>query len=491
MRYFASCLIAIVSLTGTACKTLQSNTTSKTKDTAIMVPGGEGYLFYRDAANIVIRKCPMFTAFFEKDGTAKSIDALKSVCNTSESKVELSQFKKSLSQALKLSSHYMNPKDKALVERYKIGEGDIKMDILRQQKSDILVELDPIRRFLDSLIGAGITDAEGNLSVDQLTKKRELEAKLADIEQKLAVGADIAAIIGEINRRIDDLVDGMITTPGLTKEQVFIFSRDGQGFLYNILSSYVYNVNILGLGLDFVPIPTGSFMMGSPATEESRGTDEQQHKVNLLKRFDIMTTEVSQKTWFEVMGDNPSRFRSKEFCQNTYFEVNGTSLCPYNPVESVSWERVQEFIRRINETSPGAKYRLPSEAEWEYVARGGSSTAYVNGNTPAELKNYAWYNDNSNLHTATISDKAPTTTYSNHKVFDMLGNVWEWTNDWYGSYPNTEVTNPTGPASGNEKVIRGCGWSANAPNCRFANREMQDPVTSSSIIGFRLVREIP
>ncbi len=491
MRYLTTCLFAAVFLTS-ACKTLQNNNheQSKAKDSAILVQGGDGYIFFRSDSNIVIKKCPMYTSFFEKDGSPKTTESLKVECNASESSVEISQFKKSLSQALKLSSHYLNPNDKLLTERYKLGEGNIKMDILRQQKADILVELEPIHRFLDSLKSAGVTDAEGNLSVEQLTKKRELEAKLAELEKKLSAEADIVAVIAEVNRRIESLVEVMISTPGLTKESVYIFSRDGQGFVYNILASYVNNVNILGLGLEFVPMPSGSFIMGSPESEAGRGTDEQAHKVNLLKRFEVMTTEVTQKTWFEIMGDNPSRFRTKESCPATYFEVNGTPLCPYNPVETVSWERVQEFVRRINESSPGAKYRLPSEAEWEFVARAGKQNAYVNSNDPTELKNYAWYSDNSNLKTAAIAEKDPIITYSNHRIFDMIGNVWEWTNDWYGSYPNTEVTNPVGPDVGSEKVIRGCAWSANVQNCRFANREREAAQNSSSVVGFRLVREM-
>ena len=175
------------------------------------------------------------------------------------------------------------------------------------------------------------------------------------------------------------------------------------------------------------------------------------------------------------MGSNPSRF--KEYGRDC-------------PVERVSWEDLQTFVRKLNENSEWRFYRLPTEAEWEYAARAGTNTdTYVGditkprGGDPV-LNGLAWYYENSNGRTLPVGQKAPNA----FGLHDMLGNVWEWVADRYGEYPGGMVTDPRGPASGSYRVARGGGWSNIAGGCRSASRYGYSPGQRLSNLGFRLLR---
>ena len=151
------------------------------------------------------------------------------------------------------------------------------------------------------------------------------------------------------------------------------------------------------------------------------------------------------------------------------------------PVERVSWDDVQEFIRRLNEqeSRSGYVYRLPTEAEWEYAARAGTT-----GARHGDLDSIAWYRDNSGRTTHPVGQKRANTW----GLHDMLGNVWEWTADWYGAYPSVAVTDPRGPSAGSHRVIRGGGGGSGATAVRPANRGGGSPDSRSNGLGFRLVR---
>ena len=220
-----------------------------------------------------------------------------------------------------------------------------------------------------------------------------------------------------------------------------------------------------GFPMEFVRIPAGSFVMGAPEDEEGRQSDERQHEVRISQGFWMGKYEVTQEEWEAVMGDNPSRFRA------------GCSRCP---VERVSWDDIQEFIRRLNEQESGGgyAYRLPTEAEWEYAARAGTT-----GARHGELDEIAWHQANSDS-THPVGQKRANAL----GLHDMLGNVWEWTADWYGEYPAGEVTDPEGPRSGSRRVVRGGGWRYFEGGVRSANRASSAPGTRSPNIGFRLVR---
>jgi len=215
------------------------------------------------------------------------------------------------------------------------------------------------------------------------------------------------------------------------------------------------------IGMEMVLIPAGSFVMGSEAHDSQKPV----HPVSISKPFYVGKYEVTQAQWEEVMGDNPSHFKGRE-----------------HPVEMVSWEDVQGFIRRLNEKEGTTGYRLPTEAEWEYAARAGTSTAYFFGDDGEELFNYAWYKDNSENKTQVVGLKEPNAW----GLYDVHGNVWEWVEDWYGEYQAEAVTDPTGPSDGSRRGLRGGSWYGNADNCRVAARDDGMPGNRRDTLGFRL-----
>ena len=220
------------------------------------------------------------------------------------------------------------------------------------------------------------------------------------------------------------------------------------------------------LGMEFVKIPAGTFVIGSPEDEEGRSFSERQHEVRISQGFWIGKYEVTQGEWEAVMEENPSDF---DECG---------ARCP---VETVSWFDVQEYIRRLNEWEPGTGYvyRLPTEAEWEYAARAGTARARY-----GELDEVAWYGDNSGETTHPVGEKRANAW----GLFDMLGNVWEWTADWDGDYPTGSVTDPEGPSSGSYRMYRGGGWYNDARYVRAAVRGGDSPRIYYRHVGFRLVR---
>src|SRR5258705_13383814 len=137
--------------------------------------------------------------------------------------------------------------------------------------------------------------------------------------------------------------------------------------LFKILVPFL--ITSPGYAADFVKIPRGSFQMGSPNSEANRSDGETLHTVTISHDFEMAVTDTTQLQWFEVMGNNPSYFKSQQYCQSDYISMNGTDLCPNNPVEQVSWDDVQAFVAKLNQGNDGYTYRLPTEAEWEYAAR--------------------------------------------------------------------------------------------------------------------------
>ena len=236
------------------------------------------------------------------------------------------------------------------------------------------------------------------------------------------------------------------------------------------------------LGMTFNLIPAGTFMMGSPEDELGRASGEIQHQVTITHSFYMQTTEVTQGQWAAVMGSNPS-----------YYSQCGDNC----PVEYVSWYDVQDFIAALNSRGEGT-YRLPTEAEWEYAARAGSTTAFANGDITVthygffrcghdpNLDAIGWYCGNSGPGgKRPVAQKLPNAW----GLYDMHGNVWEWVQDWYGSYPTTGITDPTGPETGSTGVIRGGYWGNPAWTCRSACRGNNMPNARINLIGFRLLRQ--
>jgi len=240
------------------------------------------------------------------------------------------------------------------------------------------------------------------------------------------------------------------------------------------------------LGMEFVLIPAGTFMMGSPQSEKYRDKDEVLHEVNITKSFYMQTTEVTQGQWKAVMGNNPS-------------SAGGCGLnCP---VERVSWPDCMKFIKKLNKKGK-EKYRLPTEAEWEYACRAGTATAYNWGdsidcsramfanNTFKGPENCVKFVTSKKLST---DSPAPVKTYppNGWGLYDMHGNVWEWCSDWYGNYPGGPVSDPAGPSSGHMKVRRSGSFFKYGWYCRSANRNQGHPYSRFQTQGLRLVMIAP
>jgi formylglycine-generating enzyme required for sulfatase activity len=185
---------------------------------------------------------------------------------------------------------------------------------------------------------------------------------------------------------------------------------------------------------------------------------------------------VTQRQWEAVMGSNPSRFQG-----------------PERPVEQVSWDKVQEFIRSLNTHEGRALYRLPTEAEWEYAARAGATGDYCFGDDVTQLAQYAWYEDNARGTTHPVGQLQPNAW----ALYDMHGNVWEWVQDWYDNQEyarrattGTAVVDPAGPAIGSDRVDRGGSWLHAAHDCQSARRDSDAPGLRYGTLGFRLLRAV-
>jgi formylglycine-generating enzyme required for sulfatase activity len=218
------------------------------------------------------------------------------------------------------------------------------------------------------------------------------------------------------------------------------------------------------LGMRMVPVAGGSFQMGSLPGAPLRQEEELSRRVTLTRAFRIAATEVTQRQWLTLMPSNRS-------------PQAGDDL----PVTSISWKEAQEFCSMLSRRE-GGTYRLPTEAEWEYACRAG-------GDTPAgtaELAAAAWYADNSQETTHPVGQKKANAW----GLHDVLGNVAEWTLDAYGPYPREEGTDPTGPAGGTTKVVRGGSWRGFAPAVRCAARTGAPESYQLAHVGFRVVQEI-
>jgi formylglycine-generating enzyme required for sulfatase activity len=230
------------------------------------------------------------------------------------------------------------------------------------------------------------------------------------------------------------------------------------------------------IGMKLRLIPAGEFMMGSPRTDSGRIDNETQHRVSITKPFYLGVTEVTQEQYQKVMGTNPSRFQE-----------------PQNPVETVFWADAVEFCRKLSampaEKTAGHVYRLPTEAEWEYACRAGTTTVYGFGDDASRLGDYGWFDGNteeSDSKTHPVGEKKPNAW----GLYDMHGGVYEWCQDWYGSYPRSGSarTDPTGAASGDTRVVRGGSWNSSARICRSAYRDAFMPDYRVYLLGFRVLR---
>jgi formylglycine-generating enzyme required for sulfatase activity len=351
------------------------------------------------------------------------------------------------------------------------------------------------------VVGAG--DPLSNKRSDMLIQMNQIDYErggdsVSAVTAEVLVGVWTHIAITKQSQAVKVYANGILvgqgdTTEGqnITNTNIFIGSNPGgaENYTGDIDEVRIYNRALSqsevqqlasptytnSLGMSFKLLPAGTFTMGSPVGELGRdgGADETEHQVTLTESYYMQTTEVTQGQWLAVMGTSPSNFSS---CG---------SDCP---VEQVSWDDIQLFLTTINSLGEGT-YSLPTEAQWEYACRAGTTTAFANGEITSiagvdpNLELMGWYDRNSGSTTHLVAQKAPNAL----GLYDMHGNAWEWTADWYSSYSGDE-TDPTGPASGSIRVGRGGSWGLSAQYTRCAGRGFTSPDDSYGYIGFRLHR---
>ena len=280
--------------------------------------------------------------------------------------------------------------------------------------------------------------------------------------------SDVTALVNQIigsgsysAQACDVNADGEVNVSDVTALVNLIINGGGE----SEDSNQTFTVN--GVSFDMIAVEGGTFTMGATAEQVSDAYSDEKptHQVTLSSYY-IGKTEVTQELWQAVMGSNPSGF-------------SGANL----PVEKVSWEDCQIFIAILNELT-GKYFRLPTEAEWEYAARGGNKSKgykYSGSNT---IDDVAWYSSNSSSKTHPVATKAP----NELGIYDMIGNVLEWCSDWYSSsyYSSSSQYNPTGPASGSRRVYRGGSWGSSARLCRVSHRDYNGPSYRFYNLGLRL-----
>ena len=274
--------------------------------------------------------------------------------------------------------------------------------------------------------------------------------------------ADVVTININETTRIEDVkleASNEVVSIPQQQEQYSPQQEYGGGF-----SNQTITVN--GVSFEMVYVEGGSFDMGATTEQGSDAWDEEYpvHRVTLSGYY-IGKCEVTQELWEAVMGSNPSNFRGAQ-----------------NPVERVSWNDCQKFVRRLNRLT-GRTFRLPTEAEWEYAARGGNKSLHYKYIGSDNIDDVAWYYDNSGSSTHAVG----TRTANELGIYDMSGNVYEWCSDWYGGYSAGAQTNPQGPSSDSCRVLRGGSWGNDARGCRVSNRGNGAPGNSNGHSGIRLV----
>ena len=232
--------------------------------------------------------------------------------------------------------------------------------------------------------------------------------------------------------------------------------------------------------MEMVSVEPGIFAMGSPSWEPGRNSDEgPQHEVRINEGFHLGKYEITQGQWESVMETRP--WTGKKYALDN----------PDHPAVYISWNDLQEFIRRSNEGEGAEVYRLPTESEWEYACRAGMTTRWSFGDDEGRLGSYAWYRDNAwnteEKHAHAVGLKLP----NSWGLHDMHGNIWEWVQDGYGPYSGSRQVDPGGPASDSYRIVRGGGFVSRARHVRSSVRYRYSPDNRASNVGARLLRHAP
>ncbi|MDO4576454.1 MAG: SUMF1/EgtB/PvdO family nonheme iron enzyme [Planctomycetia bacterium] len=317
-----------------------------------------------------------------------------------------------------------------------------------EAKVEIDKALDLYDKDQDYLDERGIIDGY----LDAIAKQKELERKALEEAEARKKAEEEAKRLASIPRPV----------PGSTPQ--ILPTSDGRTAGERMVKT------INGVEYAFRWCPAGSFMMGSPSSETGRKDDETQHRVTLTKGFWMLETEVTQEMWAAVMG----RSQADQNRLVDYTSDKGTGA--RYPIYRVNWEECQEFCQKLR--SQGLNVQLPTEAQWEYACRAGTTGVYA-----GDLDSMAWYNDNSDSTTHVVGQKKPNAW----GLYDMHGNVWEWCADRNDDYPSYSVTDPTGPTYGSHRVHRGGSWYDDALSCRSADRRYDTPTRRRDTLGFRPV----
>lgn len=249
----------------------------------------------------------------------------------------------------------------------------------------------------------------------------------------------------------------------LDENEIIEFKEEKDDFNNNS----IITIKVGNVSFDMVKVEAGSFIMG--CTDEQVGecdSDERPyHRVTITQDYYIGKFEVTQELYEAVMGVNPSNWKAFD-----------------RPVENVSWNDAQEFCNELRRMT-GRRFRLPTEAEWEYAARGGKKSTNAKYSGSSSVANVAWYDGNSGSQTHPVGRLRA----NELGIYDMSGNVWEWCYDWYGNYSSGSQTDPMGPGSGSDRVNRGGGWLIYAGHCRVSDRGSRTPSFRDDYLGFRVV----
>ena len=326
----------------------------------------------------------------------------------------------------------------------------------------------------------GYRSQQRTINLSQQQRLDVAFAELAAIQGNLSVnykpfGADVyidGKKVGQSPRVINGILVGShkveIKKDGYGTDSKTVNILEGQtATLAGVLTTNIITIPVKdGISIDMVRVEAGTFTMGATAEmEDPYGDEKPTHQVTLTNDYYMGKYEVTQALWQAVMNSNPSYFK-------------GDNL----PVEQVSWDDCQEFLSKLNSIT-GKTFRLPTEAEWEYAARGGKKSRGYQYSGSNNLSDVAWYKDNSDRKTHAVGSKQA----NELGIYDMSCNVREWCQDWYGSYSSSSQVNPIGANSGYHRVCRGGGWYFTARNCRSSYRNSISPDGRGYDFGLRLV----
>ena len=314
-------------------------------------------------------------------------------------------------------------------------------------------------------------DAKNDEDGDTVLNSKQQKAEQAENKQlapkkawikRIGIAAAILVIIGVLSAMVYSLSSSSSEDTTLSNEDTTEEAQQLPAISTAPLSEEAFTVG--GITFTMMPVQGGTFTMGATSEQQDPcDVEKPTHRVSLSSYY-IGKYEVTQALWKAVMGSNPSKRQ-------------GDNL----PVEQVSWNDCQEFIKKLNAMT-GKDFRLPTEAEWEYAARGGNRCQGYQYSGSNILGDVAWYCDNSGYKTHAVGTKAP----NELGIYDMSGNVWEWCQDWKGDYSSNAQTNPTGPSSGSYRVSRGGSWGVSAWSCRVAFRNSSTPDFRARYLGLRL-----